>query len=73
MHLPRTQEHNDLMLLVKVRYLGVHLPSNTTMMACSTMKACHSMDHMGTEVMVVDSQSSETCQLEGTLGSKTLQ
>lgn len=31
------------------------------------------MDHMGTEAMVVDSRLFETCQLGGTLGSRTLQ
>lgn len=72
MHLRLTQEHTDRTLLVKARYRGVHLPSNTTTKACSTMK-CHSMDHMGTEAMVGDSQSFETCQLEGILGSRTRQ
>ena len=73
MHLRLTQEHTDRTLLVKGRYLGVHLPSNTTTKACSTMKVCHSMDHMGMEAMVVDSQSSETCQLGEILGSRTPQ
>ena len=71
MHLRLTQEHIDQTLLVKAQSLGVHLPSNTTTKACSTMKACHSMDLMVTEAMVVDSQSFETCQLGGILGSRT--
>ena len=73
MRLRLTLEHIDRTLPVKARYLEVHLPSNTTTKACSTMKACHSMDHMGTEAMVVDSQSSETYQLGGILGSRTPQ
>ena len=73
MHLQLTQEHIDQTLLVKAQSLGVHLPSNTTTKTCFTMKACHSMDLMVTEAMVVDSQSFETCQLGGTLGSRTRQ
>ena len=70
-HLRLTQEHIDQTLLVKARYLGVHLPSNTTMRICSTTKACHSMDRMGTEAMVGASPSSEMCQLGGILESRT--
>ncbi len=73
MHLLLTQEHIDRTLLVKARCLGVHLPSNTTTKACSTMKACHNMGHMGTEAMVVDSQSSEMCQQGEILGLRILQ
>ncbi len=73
MHLRPTQELTDQTLPVKAQYLGVHLPSNTTTKACSTMKACHNMDHMGMEAMVVDSQSSGTCRLGGILGSRTPQ
>lgn len=70
MHLRRTQEHTDQTLLVKEQYLGVHLPSNTTTKACSTMKVCHSTDRMEMEATGVGSQSSGTCQLGGTLESR---
>lgn len=71
MHPQPTQEPTDPTLLAKVRYLEVHLPSNTTTKACSTMRACPSMDHMGTGAMEVDSQLFETCQPGGILGSRT--
>ena len=67
MHLRLTQEHTDRTLLVKARYLGVHLPSNTTTKERFTMKACHSMDRMEMEAMGADSQSSATCPLGGIL------
>ena len=73
MHLRPTRELTDRTLLVKVQYLGAHLRSNTTMRACSTKRACHSMDHMGTEAMVVDNPLFETCQLGGTHGLRTPQ
>ena len=73
MHLRPTQELTDRTLLVKVRYLGVHLRSNTTMKACFTRRVCHSMDHMGTEAMVADNPLFETCQLGGTHGLRTPQ
>ena len=73
MHLRLTQEHIDQTLPVKAQSLGLHLLSNTTMKTCFTMKACHSMDLMVTEAMVVDSQLFETCQLGGIRGSRTRQ
>lgn len=71
MHPQPTQGLIDPTLLAKVRYLEVHLPSNTTTKACSTMRACPSMDHMGTGAMVVDSQLFATSQPGGILGSRT--
>ena len=73
MHLRPIQELTDRTLLVKVRYPGVHLRSNTTMKACFTRRVCHSMDHMGTEAMVADNPLFETCQLGGTHGLRTPQ
>ena len=73
MHPRLTQEHTDRTPLVKAPYRGVHLRSNTTTKACSTMRACPSMDHTGMEATVVDSQSSETCQQGEILGSRILQ
>ena len=73
MHLRLIQEHTDRTPRVKAQYLGVHLPSSIITKACSTMKACHSMDHTETEAMVVDSQSSEMCPRGDTLGSRTPQ
>ena len=71
MHLRPTREHTNLMHLGRAPYLEAHLPSNTTTKACSTMKACHSMDRTVTEAMVVDNLLSETFQPEGILGLKT--
>ena len=73
MHLRPTQELTDRTPLVKVRYLGVHLRSNTTMKACFTRRVCHSMDHMGTEATVADNPLFETCQLGGIRGLRTPQ
>ena len=65
--------HIDRTLLAKVPFQEVLQGSNTTTMGSTTTKACRSTDHMGMEVMVVASQSFETCKPGGTHASRTPQ